>query len=440
MQTGSKKKVRNILIAVLVLAVLAGGFFAVRHFLPGKSADSAGTAYVTGVADLMGVGGSTLNRFAGVVESQETWSVKQNPEYTVKEVFVSVGDEVKVGTPLFEYDVEKFETDLAQGEIDLARLENELQSLHNVRDQLEKDSKKAPASEKANYTVQIAEQDLSIRQKEIDIETKKLDNEKLKENMEHATVESELEGVVKTINSGNNQNYYGGQDDSFITVMQVGDFRVKGTINEQNMYDIMVGEPVVVHSRVDASQIWRGVIDKIDTENAQSGQNMYYGGGDTETQSSKYPFYVKLDSSEGLMLGQHVYMERDLGQADKPQDEVRLGEFYIDMTDPDAPFVWVDEDGKLAKRPVVLGEYNEEMMEYVITSGLALTDAVAFPEEGLREGMPTADISEMPVDDGGMMTEDGMMEDGMPEDGMMMDEGMPEDGMMEEIPEEQGVG
>ena len=32
-------------------------------------------------------------------------------------------------------------------------------------------------------------------------------------------------------------------------------------------------------------------------------------GSDTsQTASSSYPFYVEMDSSEGLMLGQHVYI------------------------------------------------------------------------------------------------------------------------------------
>ena len=52
----------------------------------GEGADG-GVVYVNSVAKLTGLGSGNgmINRFAGVVESQDTWSVQQNPEKTVKE-------------------------------------------------------------------------------------------------------------------------------------------------------------------------------------------------------------------------------------------------------------------------------------------------------------------------------------------------------------------
>ncbi len=388
-------KGKKIVIILCVLAVLGiAGFFLGRKFLGSGGAGTEEVAYVQSVGEYMGLGGfGTLNRYAGVVESQETWSVRQNPEYTVEEVFVSVGDEVKVGTPLFSYETDKFESDLTQAEIDLERAKNELESMETIKAQLEKEAKSASSSEQSNYTIRIQEQDLNIKQKEIDIKSKELEIEKLKDSIEHATVTSELAGIVQTVNNGRSADY-GNGDDSFITVMQVGDFRVKGKINEQNIYDISEGVPVIVYSRAQKGKTWRGEITKIDTENAQSGQNqMYYGGGDSSTQSSSYPFYVTLDDSEGLILGQHVYMECDYGQNDEVNDAVRLTEMLIDMSDPAAPFVWAEKDGKLEKRPVTLGEYNEDMMEYEITSGLSLEDRIAFPAENLKEGMATDDMA-----------------------------------------------
>ena len=43
-------------------------------------------------------------RFAGVVEPQETYEVQVQQDRTVKEVLVEKGQEVQVGTPLFTYD------------------------------------------------------------------------------------------------------------------------------------------------------------------------------------------------------------------------------------------------------------------------------------------------------------------------------------------------
>ena len=50
-------------------------------------------------------------------------------------------------------------------------------------------------------------------------------------------------------------------------------------------------------------------IDLEKPEQSQT-QDFYYGDyiGVSADSSSKYPFYVELDDSEGLMLGQHVYI------------------------------------------------------------------------------------------------------------------------------------
>ncbi|MBQ6469767.1 MAG: efflux RND transporter periplasmic adaptor subunit [Lachnospiraceae bacterium] len=450
-----KKGTKTAIIIIAAAAVITGGFFAARHFLAGGGKSGGDdVAYVDTVANFMGISGSggMINRFAGVVESQETWSVNQNQEYTVEEIFVTVGQEVKEGDPLFKYDIEKFQSDLTQAEIDLERLNNEMTSMVTIKEQLEKDMKKASSSEKANYTIQIQEQELNIKQKQIDIDTKQLDIGKLHENIEHATVASGLTGVVKSINKDGSANMgYGGseEDNAFITIMQVGDFRVKGTINEQNMYDIYSGEPVIVYSRADKTKTWRGTIDRIDTENTVQQQNYYYGG-DSGNQSSKYPFYVQLDDSTGLMLGQHVYMEPDLGQGEEEKKGLGLAEYLIDRTDPDHPFVWKEEDGKLVKQELQLGEYDEELMQYEVLSGLTAEDRIAFPAENLREGMATADMAEMNAMGGEEMPEDGMMpeeeympdEEMMPEEGVMTEEMMPEEGVMTEemMPEEGGVG
>ena len=45
--------------------------------------------------------------------------------------------------------------------------------------------------------------------------------------------------------------------------------------------------------------------------------------------------------------------------------------------------------GKLEKRTVELGEYDEGMDMYEIKSGLALDDMIAWPVSGFREGLKT---------------------------------------------------
>ena len=102
-----------------------------------------------------------------------------------------------------------------------------------------------------------------------------------------------------------------GQQKAFISILSSGEFRIKGTVSELNISSLYQGQEVTVHSRVDDSQVWQGVIDTIETEPTTDNTNggVVYYGTDSGQQSSKYNFYVTLSSRDGLILGQHVYIQ-----------------------------------------------------------------------------------------------------------------------------------
>ena len=387
-------------VAVIILAVV------LISRLSGKEDKSGEIAYVETVENLTGQNASLgiVNRFSGVVEPQGLWTVQKNSDVDVKEIYVSEGDTVSEGEVLFEYDTQKYEEDLQQAEIDLERLENDYESTKETIAQLEKEKRDAASSEQANYTIQIKEQNLGLKDKEIDIEIKKGEIEKLEENIENAEVKSGIDGVVKSISdTGNDSSGTGSGSDAFITIMKVGTYRIKGSINEQNIGQLAVDAAVLVHSRVN-NKVWKGVVTKIDIENAVSSDNNAFGSSGGENKSSKYPFYVELENSEGLIMGQHVYVEPDLGQGDEnAAGGIWIGSYMVDRTDPDHPFVWKDNGGKLARQEVTIGEEKEEIGKVCITSGLELTDSICFPDETLREGMKTAPMSEKPEEE----SEDG---------------------------------
>lgn len=134
-----KKKVIAIVCAVAVLAAAGGGV--TWHFLGNGTKEDDNVVYVNTVKALtnLGTGNGMENRYAGVVESENTWKVEKNSEKKVKEVYVEVGQEVQVGTPLFSYDTEKFQSDLEQAQLDLERINNELSSMNTNINQLYKD-------------------------------------------------------------------------------------------------------------------------------------------------------------------------------------------------------------------------------------------------------------------------------------------------------------
>lgn len=428
-----KKKSIIITCACVAAALVIGG---VGWFVWGRESSSKddNVVYVSTVEKLMslGSGNGLMNRFPGVVESQDTWKVQQNAEKVVKDILVEEGQEVQVGTPLFNYDTDKFQSDLEQAKLDLERIYNEVDSMNDNITQLYKDKKSAPKEDRAGLQLQIQEAELQVRQKEYEGKSKQVEIDKLNENINNATVTSEIAGVVKSINnSGSGEtDMYGNSDTSFMTILATGDYRVKGKINELNIGSLTENSPVIIRSRVDSSVTWRGTITTIDRENAEANNNNMYSSSDSMAQTSSYPFYVTLESSEDLMLGQHVYIELDNGQEAGPKARVWLEDYFINDLDSE-PFVWADNGkGKLEKRYVTLGQYDENLMQYEISEGLTKEDAVTFPEPGLEEGMETA------------ISEDGMMGQSNPagmdemEDGMdgMTDDSM--DGMIEDSVED----
>ena len=83
-----KKKIIAIVCAVAVLAAAGGGV--TWHFLGNSTKEDDNVVYVNTVKALtnLGTGNGMENRYAGVVESENTWKVEKNSEKTVKEVYV----------------------------------------------------------------------------------------------------------------------------------------------------------------------------------------------------------------------------------------------------------------------------------------------------------------------------------------------------------------
>ena len=378
--------------AVIIAAVLAGFLFFRR------GSDSTGTAYVDTVANITGRSSELgiANRFAGVVESQETWSVNKNSDVEVEEIYVHTGQVVEEGEVLFKYDISKFEEELEEAKIELERMQNDYTSTQETLEQLQKEKQKASSSEQGNYTIQIKEQELALKDKELDIKLKQAEYDKLQNNIETAEVTSGISGVVKSINDGSS-NTEEGEESGFITVMKVGDYRVKGTVSEQNIGEVVPNAKVIVYSRVNDDS-WKGAIKSIDTENPESTTNNFFSSG-SSNKGSRYPFYVELDSSDGLILGQHVYIQIEQEDTNKDIKGIWVEEYLVDQSDPEHPFVWKDVNGRLRKQNVTLGDYKEEIGQIQILDGLALTDSVAIPEESLREGMHTAPMDEKPEEE-----------------------------------------
>lgn len=414
------------ILILLGILIIGGGAAGVcwKMGVFGQQETSGDSVYVTSISDLTGQTSGVSNRYAGVVEPQETVSVELESGRTVKEVQVKTGDQVKKGQLLFEYDLSSIQESLEEAQLDLDRLKNEATSLNEQIATLEKEKKKASQDNQLSYTIEIETNKMNLKKNEYSQKSKQAEIDKLQSATGNTEVRSSIDGVIQKIDtsklttddsssvddsSADDSSYdssYGddssGSSNAFITILSTGAYRIKGTVNELNVNSIIEGEPVIIRSRVDSSQTWKGTMGTIDKDSASSSSNSSnYGmtdSSDSQTSTSTYPFYVNLDSSDGLMLGQHVYIEMDEGQ-DTEKTGIWLNEVYIVDADTDSPYVWAaDSKGKLEKRSVILGQYDEDLGEYEIADGLSKDDCIAYPSDVLEEGMSTTTNIEEAMD------------------------------------------
>lgn len=370
------KKAAFILALVMLLGVAAG------------CGESNGEASVQSVSMICGLGTAGLtDRFAGVVSAMGETNIKKDDSLTIGEIKVKVGDAVKVGDVLFTYDMSQLEISLEEAQLALEDLKATLADKEEEKKQAEAALNEIADDIERNKTLgQIRQINLDIRNTNRSITDKGREIEKIQNNMKNGSVKAEVEGEVKSVNPN------GGTDDRgnalpLISIVQTGGFRVKGYVNESNASVLSAGAKVVIRART-GNQTWGGTIASIDWNNPakSSGSNNYDGGSSDTGTSSKYPFYVELDSSDGLLLGQHVYIEPDLGQSDSPTG-IQLPAGFINDADA-SPWVWAQgSNGKLEKRSVTLGEYNGELDTYAVTDGLTASDYIAYPDDTLKAGM-----------------------------------------------------
>lgn len=384
-----KHKIIGGICGAVCIGGLAAGIFIIRGAGDKKAED---LAYVMSVSSMNDMSGT--QRLAGVVESQKTLEIQKDSEREIKEILVKAGDNVEVGTPLFTYDTATLETDIQQAKLDLERADSEMSNLKAQIQQLEKEKKNAPEEEQFSYTTQIQSAQMDLKKSEYDRKAKEVEINRIQSQIDNSTVTSEMKGVVKSVqNQGQTvtEMYGDSAGQAFITILATGEYRVKGRVNEQNISEITEGSPAVVRSRVDEKQVWTGTYSAVDTKNPQNNSSsMYYSSGSEDsgqTTSTSYPFYVDLESSQGLLLGQHVYIEHDTGMSQR-EPGIWLNEAFIADLDK-KPYVWAEKNGALEKRTVVLGTYDAEMMQYKIEDGVGNGDYVAYPQEFLEEGMKT---------------------------------------------------
>lgn len=371
-----KKKTKIIiLISVCILITIIGIYF----LFP--KGNNSGNIYVQKVSTIIG-SSYTENRYSGVVESSETVDINQDGNKSITEMYVEAGQKVRKGDKLFSYDTTEASNSIAQMKLDIEAQNNEIAAQNNTIEDYKAELNKG--GDKVEIQARINEASYAIRQAQNTIKATQTEIDQLNKQIENSTVLSTIDGIIKEVNRE------GGTDESgnkkpLVSITQTSDFRVKGSISE--MGSISEGTNVIVRSRINEDQIYKGTVTKVETD-PQSNSNNNFSRADSGESASKYPFYVSLDNNKGLKLGQHVYIEVDNGQSTKKKG-IWLDASFIVSDDNGNSYVWVSERGKLMKRKVELGKSDEETHTTKIKSGLSEDDYIAWADDSYSEGMKT---------------------------------------------------
>ena len=346
--------------------------------------------FVQSVKSLSGMGGiAPGDRFPGMVVSENVTEVHKDSDKVVADVYVKEGDDVVEGQELFTYDMDQLQLSLDKQKLELEQLKATIDNYKSQIESLKKDEAKATGTAKLQYTIQIQSLQIDLKEAELNLEAKEKAVAQTESMLVNVTVVAPVTGRITGVNENGYDNY--GNPLAYITIQQAGSYRIKGTLGELQRGGIMEGSRMRIVSRTDESQVWYGTVTMVDYESATQGNenDMYYGGVmDPMSSASKYPFYVELDSSEGLLLGQHVYLELDNGEEEAAG--LSISAAFVCYDDNGNTYVWAEKNGKLEVRPVVVGEYNYMMDTMEILDGLTEEDYIAFPDPELcAEGVST---------------------------------------------------
>ncbi|MBR1634029.1 MAG: HlyD family efflux transporter periplasmic adaptor subunit [Lachnospiraceae bacterium] len=409
----NNKRNRTILGVIIAVIICIGAGVGIYELL--FSEDANEEVYVSSVSGLMGnLENGMRNRFQGIVESNNSWTATLDGR-PVKEYKVKVGDKVEVGTPLLVYDNSQKEEEIANARLELQRMQDERAAMNADIAELNTERNEATDDLAAEeLAINIQQKQIDMRNKDTEIATKQEEVKNMEDSLASDTVTSEISGVVKSLGNETEE----GESSGGLTIVDINTFQIKAKVNEQNLSSLYEGEKVIIFSRVSNDIHWKGKITNIDKENTLASAEEYDEDGDEMTVSSNYPFYISLKKTEGLAVGQHVYVEENVGQLKKnPEEVIELDSYMIVDLETDDPYVWADNgSGRLEKRSVTLGEYNEDADRYRIEDGITMADYLAQPDENVHAGMKTVDMNAKDDDENAEDDEDSDDEEDDEED------------------------
>ena len=256
--------------AVMVFSIFTGC---------GKTSSDA--VPVQSVSAVNGMFGTTQQQlFVGIVSTGNEANIKKDSNRRVAKVNVKKGDIVKEGDVLFTYDAQQAKDSLLKAQLELEELKNSIESKKEEKELLEADKKKVKEENQLEYTLKIQSVDTDLREEQFNLGLKENEIKKLESATTDLDVKAPFEGRIEkagsadtsitseafdlseeeTDDSSYSDDTENSTGETFIKLVETGNYRIKGTINETNIKDIYLDMQMVIHSRTDEDAIWYGTV------------------------------------------------------------------------------------------------------------------------------------------------------------------------------------
>lgn len=299
----------------------------------------------------------------------------------VSKILVKEGDKIKKGTPLLKYENEQLQLEKEQNKlaidssyIRINQINKQIEDLDDKRKDLEKQIGK----EEAKKQIEAEKSQLETEKKMANIELKQqlLQKETIEKKLNDLEVKSEIDGIVIGVNEDVIQNE--SQPSVIIHIANLNEYKVTGVISEYDSLKVKENQPVTLKSDVVPDQKWKGKVSKINLlPQEQEIMNQSNSNG-----AVQYPIVVKVEDQNilakpGFQLIMEIETERKKVNS-LPLEAVKQ--------EDDQHFVFVVENGKVARKEIEVGITSEQNIE--IKDGLTKKDQVILnPPDHLKVGM-----------------------------------------------------
>ena len=356
-------------------------------------------------ADQIMNAGQLSDRYIGMVVSENTIKIQKDSSKAIDELYVEEGQKVEEGDRLFSYDTNELDIQLDKANLSL---EQSYALRNNYKEEKAEYQKKYEETEdkdeKIQYDFKIKELNTEIEQIGYTIKGQEKEVANIKSSLSNVVAKAPAAGTIKKIDES-------GQSGAYITIQQDGAYKVKGLINEMSMGSgLTQSSRVKIISRIDANKQWYGKVTNIDLQGgnqANEGESMG-GNADPMASSTVYPFFVELEDTSDLLLGQHVYIEL-IDENAKPGLWIP-NYFVMEETSSDNSntinYIWVaNANDKIERREVEIGAKDEELGNIEIVSGLSADEYIADPKnKDIKAGVTVSyrNASDFDVEDNEM--------------------------------------